>query len=223
MQVFYTNSLLKASSTDFNKSGKLYSCAKSYSSSTLSKSMTANGKQKFYPVNWSDTNKSKYDFCNISMVPSGEDSAYSVDNLDENIAVLHLASGTATGDGTVFISAESVKSEQNISGETYLSCLTDNGKTASKRYDFGSDCAIDTSKASLKFVVTDLGDVDNSKTINSIDALMILQHVTDIKPQTGDALRRCDVNGDGTGNSADALAVLQIATGLLHLNDIYKK
>lgn len=222
-QVFYTNSLLKVASAELNKTGKLYSCAKTYSDAVLSKSMTDNAKQKFYPISWSDSNKSKNDFCNIVMVPNITDRTTSYDNLDENIAVLHLSSGSATGSGTVFVSADSVKSSANTGGETFLSALTDNGKISSVRYDYGSDVALDTSNAKLSFVVTDLGDVDNSKTVNSIDALMILQHVTEIKVQTGDALKRCDVNGDGTGNSADALAVLQIATGLLHLNDIYKK
>lgn len=222
-QVFYTNSILKNSSADFNKSGKLYSVAKSYSDASKSSSMTASGVSRFYPKDWDTTQKSKYDFCNITMVPNVTDATVSVDSLNEKIVTMHFSSGTNTGSGSVFISASSVKSTDNATGETYLSCLTDNGKILSSRYDYGADASLDLSNATLSVVVSDAGDVDGNKKLNSSDALMVLQSITEIKALTGNALKRCDVNNDGAYNATDALSILQIATGLTRLNDIYKQ
>lgn len=222
-QVFYTNSVLKNTSADFNKSGKLYSCAKKFSDASQSYSMKSKAKEKFYPADWDSASKNKYDFCNITMVPNSEDCTVSPESLNETIITLHFSSGTNTGSGTVFISADSVKSTSNVNGETYLSCLTDGGKVLSSRYDFGSDAALDLNGASLSFTVKDSGDVDNNKKINSSDALMIMQHITQIRTQSGSALKRCDINEDNLTNSADALAALQLATNLMRLNDIIKK
>ena len=222
-QVFYTNAVLKNASADFNTKGRFYSAAKTYSGAVDSAAMTTKAKNKFYPKDWSSAEKAKYNFCNITMVPNSADSISSPANLDETLATLHLSAGTATGSGTVFISASSIKTKSNVSGETYLSCLTDNGKVLSSRYDYGSDAVLDIADAALSFVVTDLGDVDTNKKINSTDALAILQHAVGIKEQKGDALRKCDLDGNGTPNSLDALAVLQLATGLVHINDIVKK
>lgn len=223
VQIFYTNSILKNSSTDFNKSGKLYSTAKSYSAATSSSSMTQTAIKRFYPSNWSATQKSKYDFCNITMVPNSTDASVSVDSLNEKVATLHFNSGTNTGSGTVFISANSVKSTTNTAGETYLSCFTDSGKILSSRYDYGADASLDLTNATLNVIVSDAGDADENKKLNSSDALTILQQITGLKALTGSALKKCDINNDGITNSTDALNVLQISTGLLRLNDIYKQ
>lgn len=221
-QVFYTGSVLKAS-PELNKSGKLYSRAGSYSSAADSASMTAKAKKRFFPQSWSESEKAKYKFCNISMIPNTADNKTSVDNLDENAAVLHFTSGTAAGSGKIFVSADSVKKSSNPVGQTYLSCLTDNGKVGSTRYDYGTDAQLDVSNAAINVVVSDAGDVDDNKNLNSFDALMILQHAVEMKTQTGDALKRCDTDLDGKVGSADALAVLQIATGLKRLNEIIKR
>lgn len=58
-------------------------------------------------------------------------------------------------------------------------------------------------------------DLDGSGTISSIDALMILQHSTELILLTGDPLKNADCNGDGKVNSIDALLVLQLATGII--------
>ena len=221
-QVFYSGANLKVT-PELNKSGKLYSRSSSYCSAADSASMTAKAKSRFFPRSWSDTEKSKYKFCNVSLVPNAADSSTSVDNLDENVAVLHFTAGTAAGDSKIFVSSDSVKTASNSVGQTYLSCLTDNGKVGSTRYDYGTDAQLDLSGAVMNVVVSDAGDIDNNKKLNSTDALMILQHVVEMKTQTGDALKRCDTDRSGSVGSADALAVLQIATGLMRLNDIIKR
>lgn len=222
-QVFYTNSILKNGSAEFNKSGKLYSVSKSFSNASPSSMMTNNGAKRFYPKDWNATQCSKYDFYNITMIPNTTDAAVSVDNLNEKIITISLTSGTNTGSGAVFVSASSLKSTSNATGETYLSCLTDNGKISSARYDFGADASLDLTNASLSVIVSDAGDVDGNQKLNSSDALLILQHITELKTLTGNQLKRCDTNNDGTTNSADALGVLQVSTGLVRLNDIYKQ
>lgn len=222
-QVFYTSSAFKCTSAAFNKSGKLYSVSKSYSDATVSSSMTQNGKSRFYPKDWTTTQKSKYDFCNITMVPNSTDATVSPDNLNEKIATLNFSSGSSTGTGTIFISASSVKSTSNTTGETYLSCFTDSGKILSTRYDYGANTSLDISGASISATILDVGDIDDNKKVNSTDALIMLQHITNIKTLTGDALKRSDVNNDKVYNSTDALNILQIATSLKGLNDIYKR
>lgn len=222
-QVFYTNSVLKNTSAEFNKSGKLYSCAKTYSSVLDSNKMTSAAVTKYYPHDWGTEQRKKYDFCNIIMIPNTQDCQNSVDSLDESLVTLHLSSGANTGSGTVFVSVGSIKTVSNIYGETYLSCLTNNGKIVAERYDYGVDAALDLANATLTFTVTDAGDVDGNKKLNSSDALLILQHITDINTQKGDAAKRCDLDGSGTVGSVDALGVLQISIGLLRINDIIKK
>lgn len=222
VQVFYTGAKLKAS-PELNKSGRLYSSSGTCSSAADSDSVTATAKKRFFPQSWSDTEKAEYKFCNISMVPNAADSKTSADSLDENVALLHFTAGTTAGNGKIFVSADSVKKSSNPAGQTYLSCLTDNGKVGSTRYDYGTDALLDVKDAVMNVVVSDAGDVDNNKKLNSSDALIILQHIVEIKTQTGDALKRCDTDFDGKVGSADALAVLQLATGLMRLNDIIKR
>lgn len=222
-QVFYTNSIMKYTSADFNKSGKLYKISKSCCDATDSLSMTANNRNKFYPVDWSTTQRAKYDFCNITMVPNTADASVSVNNLNETVVTLHFKAGNAVGTGTVFVSASSIKTTTNTTGGTYLSCLIDSGNILSSRYDYGTDAALDLANASLSFTVTDSGDVDGNKKLNSSDSLLMLQYVTLTANLTGDALKKGDVNSDGVVNATDALSVLQLSTGLIHLNSIIKR
>ncbi|MBQ8227720.1 MAG: dockerin type I repeat-containing protein [Clostridia bacterium] len=59
------------------------------------------------------------------------------------------------------------------------------------------------------------GDVDCNGSINSGDALAVLQHSTNLKTLDESALVLADVNGDGSVNSGDALSILQFATSLI--------
>lgn len=61
-------------------------------------------------------------------------------------------------------------------------------------------------------------DLDGNGSVASADALMILQHATELMLLEGDALKNADCNGDGKVNSTDALLVLQLATGLISAN-----
>lgn len=62
-------------------------------------------------------------------------------------------------------------------------------------------------------------DLDNSKTVNAADALLVLQYSTgklEVLP-TEEQQINADTNGDGVINSADALTILQIAIGKIVL------
>lgn len=55
----------------------------------------------------------------------------------------------------------------------------------------------------------ELGDVDGNGTVDSYDALMILQYNVGITSLSDSQLKSADMNSDGDVNSHDALAVLQ--------------
>lgn len=62
-----------------------------------------------------------------------------------------------------------------------------------------------------------LGDVDGDGYIDSIDALMVLQHAAKLEGHilSGSAFSAADVNNDGTADSIDALLILQYAAKLI--------
>lgn len=62
-------------------------------------------------------------------------------------------------------------------------------------------------------VVVGLFDVDCSNSINSADALCVLEHAIGKKTLTDTPLAVADINGDGKVNSLDALEILRVATG----------
>ena len=60
-----------------------------------------------------------------------------------------------------------------------------------------------------------IGDLNNDNTINSADALSVLQGATGLITFTAEQKEIADVNKDGSINSADALRILQYATSLI--------
>ena len=61
--------------------------------------------------------------------------------------------------------------------------------------------------------VINLGDVNNDKNINAIDAKWILQFVSNSRTFSDDEKAAADVNGDGQINAIDAKWLLQVASG----------
>lgn len=57
------------------------------------------------------------------------------------------------------------------------------------------------------------GDVNEDMSVNSSDALLVLQHVVGMTELKGTWLATANINGDKNVNSADALAILNIAVG----------
>lgn len=58
-----------------------------------------------------------------------------------------------------------------------------------------------------------LGDVDNNKAINSVDALMIIEASVGKRKLTDTQLKAGDINRDGKVTSSDALIVLAVSAG----------
>lgn len=61
-----------------------------------------------------------------------------------------------------------------------------------------------------------IGDADLNSSINSADALKILQQSTGLASLSDEALSVADINEDGEINANDALKVLQYSTGLVY-------
>ncbi|MBQ8227601.1 MAG: dockerin type I repeat-containing protein [Clostridia bacterium] len=57
------------------------------------------------------------------------------------------------------------------------------------------------------------GDVNNDLSVNSSDALLVLQYAVSLVSFDSTQKRYADMNNDGKYNSADALAILQTAVG----------
>lgn len=58
-------------------------------------------------------------------------------------------------------------------------------------------------------------DLDGDRRFTSSDALLILQHATELKLLSAAQQKNADCDGDGRVNSADALIVLQLSVGLV--------
>jgi len=64
-----------------------------------------------------------------------------------------------------------------------------------------------------RIVSSILGDVDNSGTVDSLDALWVLWFVADMERELPN-LSVADVSGEGQVNSIDANLILQVVAGL---------
>ena len=60
-----------------------------------------------------------------------------------------------------------------------------------------------------------LGDINGDGDIDSIDALLVLQHSVKIVTLEGKQFLAADVNGDGDRDSVDALLILQYSVGII--------
>lgn len=59
------------------------------------------------------------------------------------------------------------------------------------------------------------GDIDGDSSINSVDALAVLNHSVGFAELAPDALTRADVNADGRVDSSDALDILRYSVGMI--------
>lgn len=216
--VFYTDSVLKAGSPDLNTSGRLYSCCKSYTSVVNSDKMDGEAVDTLYPSGWNSQQKSLNKALYTVMIPNKSDSNYLPDKLDESLWTAEFTVKDAVGaQGKVFIPKECIRTEINADGSVYFARYSE-GNLASARFDYGSDMELDVSEAEITYQVTDIADVDNSKAVNSSDALQILKQSVDLIKLDSDELIRADIDKDNYVNSADALCALKISTGLETIN-----
>lgn len=224
-QIFYTSGYFNNGSFNLNTSGRLYSCCKTYTDVGFSGAISTSLKDKLYPSSWNQQKRETFEFYNLNMVPTAADCKNSPDNLAEKIisfsfTVPSAPSGTV---GEVFIPRESIRTNDNPTGASYLSCYTDGGNVLSDRYDYGDKISLSVNSASVHFEITDRGDVDLNGRVTSTDALLILQFATGIITLTDSELSRAKIIGTPMPNSSDALAALQISTGIKQINDFYNR
>ena len=104
----------------------------------------------------------------------------------------------------------------SIAGDL-TTCRCDSGPEicGSASQDFPSfDCRRTPSELTCKRIVSSiLGDVDNSGTVDSLDALWVLWFVADMERELPN-LSVADVSGEGQVNSIDANLILQVVAGL---------
>ena len=78
----------------------------------------------------------------------------------------------------------------------------------------GKEMTLVNENGTYTYKIVVKGDNDGNGTINSSDALAVLQHSVESKVMKDDcSLAASDVNNDGSINSSDALAILQISVG----------
>lgn len=218
--IFYTSSFFTNPDLTLNTNGKLYSCCKTYTNAAFSTALTSKAVNAAYPTAWTDAEKQKYKFCNLIMLPNATDCSATPDELSETLITLTFNAGSVVGSsGEIFIPKESERTKNNLTGGTFLSCYTDNGSLSGERYDYGRDMSLDFSNASIKYVVTNMADIDGNEKINSVDALLALQKSVGIVDLTKEQIERADIDKNGIINSSDALIILQLATGLTKIND----
>lgn len=119
---------------------------------------------------------------------------------ESNIA--YIDQKTADG-GTVTFDVYPGKLE---AGKTYTVYLTSN------------DGVLDTmtEKGSFRYYVPyTLGDIDGNSTVDTIDAMCVLQMAVNLYSWTPSQWKAADVNNDGSVNTIDAMLVLQKAVHLI--------
>ncbi|HAX83976.1 MAG TPA: hypothetical protein DCY15_05785 [Ruminococcaceae bacterium] len=67
---------------------------------------------------------------------------------------------------------------------------------------------------SYKIKIAIKGDLNFDTKVNSMDALMVLQHVVGLKTLSADIVRVGDMDSNGTLNSFDALQILRKSVGM---------
>ena len=223
-QMFYNNSIFEGETGKFNTDGKFYgACGKSLSSFTAWDKISTTNKGKWWPDYSAEKLKdfkSKHNFCYISMATNSGNVDKPVRNLDEKIITVtfKVKSNAKNGEtGQIIIPSESVRRKDYLNGYTMCAVYTKDDITSAPS-PYVEGLTYNLSKAVLNFKVAkqgavSLGDVNKDGSINSTDALMVLQHAVGQKTLTGDAKTAADVNKDGNINSSDALRILQYSVG----------
>ena len=78
----------------------------------------------------------------------------------------------------------------------------------------GEESPVILGELKVPFVLGNVNE-DEENTINTADALLILQHVVELATLSDTQLLAADVNGDGVANTADAIRILQYQVELI--------
>lgn len=156
------------------------------------------------------------------MMPNPTITTTTVKDFNEDIVTVTFKVSSSAKDGTtgeIALPIESARSKDFANGVLF-STIYKTEDLLGKYMIYSDDQVFDCSKATLKFKVStastpSLGDVDGDGSINSADALLVLQHSVGSKTLTAEQKKRADVTRDGNINSQDALKILQHSVGAI--------
>jgi hypothetical protein len=223
VQLFYTSALFSgATNGTFNKNGKFYKTCGGYCTFVDWSGIAEGNRNQGWPA-YSAAKlaeyKSTHQFLRITMTPDIMVTNTAAKSLNEDLITMqfNVSSSAKNGDtGEIALPIETMRTSSNKFGFFFSGIYTD-GNMSKTPLAYSDDQSFDCSKAILKFRVSTggitLGDVNNDKNINSMDALLILQYVVGKSTLSATQLKAADVNVDGKVNSTDALKILQYSVG----------
>lgn len=224
-QLYYSSDIFEgATNAQFNTKGKYYSvCGKSNCNFVDWDELHPEVQSTYWP-NFSaeklKSYKENHHFLRVTMMPNPTKTTTTVKDFNEDIVTITFKVSSSAKDGTtgeIALPIESARSKNFANGFLFSTIY----KTEDLLGDYmiySDDQVIDCSKATLKFKVStastpSLGDVNGDGSINSVDALHVLQHSVGSKTLTDEQKKRADVTKDGNVNSQDALKILQYSVG----------
>lgn len=227
-QLYYSSDIFEgATDAQFNTNGKFYSvCGKSNSTFVDWNELHPEVQSTYWP-NFSaeklKSYKQNHHFLRVTMIPNPAKTTTTVKDFNEDIVTITFKVSSSAKNGTmgeITLPIESARSKSFANGFLFSTIF----KTEELLGDYmiySDDQVFDCSKATLKFKVStsssdsSLGDVDENGSINSVDALLVLQHSVGSKTLTAEQKKRADVTKDGNINSQDALKILQFSVGAI--------
>lgn len=226
LQIFYTPSVFeKASSGVFNTSGKLYGVCGSKKTSFVDWESISPGNRKLGWPNIAadklDSYKKTHQFLRVTMTPDVMQTSTAVGKLNEDLITITFdVSKTAKAgtEGEIALPIETMRCSDYKTGYFY-SVIYKTSDMLGERLIYSDDQHFDCSKATLKFKVNSTskkGDVNKDGSINSLDALLVLQHSVGIITLDSEKQALADVNKDKNINSLDALKILQYSVGIIN-------
>lgn len=225
-QIFYSNDVFaRASSGEFNKSGKLYGvCGKTYSTFVDWEKVSAGNRNLGWPNYSADKLtefKKNHQFLRVTMTPNVMATTTAVGNLNEDLITITFDVSSSAQPGTtgeIILPIESMRTSSYKTGYFYSSIYLTSDMLGDKLM-YSDDQHFDCSKAVLKFKVassSSTGDVNKDGKINSSDALLVLQSSVGSVTLTSEQKTLADVNRDNKINSSDALKILQYSVGSIN-------
>lgn len=106
---------------------------------------------------------------------------------------------------------------EKLPADTFKSVSIENEVIAN-----GTVIELATEELTDKYTIVVPGDTNGDGSVNSLDALALLNHAVENALLEGSALYAGDINADGTINSGDALIALQISVGQASLDSFLK-
>lgn len=223
-QLYYSSDIFEGATDGvFNTNGKFYSvCGKSSVSFVDWDELHPDVRKTYWP-NFSaeklTSYKENHHFLRVTMSPNPAKTLTAVKDFNEDLITISFKVSASAKDGAtgeIALPVESARTKGFANGFLYSSIFLTEDLTG-KYMIYSDDQVFDCSKATLKFKVSSssLGDVNGDGSINSADALLVLQCSVGSVTLSAEQKKRADVNKDSSINSADALKILQYSVGAI--------